>query len=1069
MNNGEKFRNFKLGSIVRIELENFMIYKHIEFFPGPFLNLILGPNGSGKSALVCSIIMGFGGDPQITGRSSNLIDYVRTGANFASIIIEIYNPDPREKNQQIQREIRISRSGRKTECHTVWRLNRKTVKKESIMEFTKQMNIDVNNLCQILPQERVVEFSRLNSKDLLFSTEKSIGNFNMYEKHMELIALSHSIVDLEQRIRQSKAFLAKYKNFQTNIEPDLKLIQDKKRFEEQIEWLRKKQVWIEFEEKRLIYVADRQRLNEKKKEFDEFQSRIEPIKIDRDKAMKTFEKIQMEKGKYSSEMQKYLSILNDLNDGIEKLRRKRQELVIQYRQKLSEHKNDKDRLAQFEQDYRNYTNELEDHPNMNNLETDSAEIHKKLEEFDKKIKENIFTLNSHRNRYENSIGEQRFHLNRKKEINNLFNARMEKLNRKDSSIQTAYEWLMKNRQNFQGEIFPPLITQINVLDNKYANAVEMAIGSTDMSTFLFENLSDLEYFNENLKKDRDIRCNVAMIPLEEISDKPTFDIEQYRSFGIFGTVRDLFTAPKKVMSYLIKNYHLNSIPVGDLRTEDKIQDLINQSNFRKIITSKSLYSIVISSYDGEKSTQIVSMMPAKYLNIIIDEKELDEIDQTLNLLEKQIADSNEMIRKYSEENDSLKENRNKLSNELKNIESTKNALNKLRTKIREKERQINSLKNSLQNENKYKEELVKNLEQLHQKELNLLENLPEIIQEAVEKNKNNLLATSKFRIISRIKDALEIKYRSSSSELMDLANAVDRLKSEMKESQNQAKEFRKNAIEKSGFDYNDLDEQIRKRLEELPDTIDEISDAITELKLRCEGIKNVDQSLLETYRSYQKEIQTKSVELEKFEQELQQHKEEIDQLKPVWLNELKTLIAKINENFSKFMDHLNYSGEVYLFTGDKEYSFDDYGIRIKVKFRDAEMMKDLDAYHQSGGERSVSTMIYMLSLQELAHVPFRVVDEINQGMDEKNERCVFDLIAEVSKRNSSQYFLLSPKLLTKLKYTDEMKIHIIFNGPHTYVNFNKSIENLLMVVDADDNHDNIDNDDGQDEQMMDDE
>ena len=41
-------------------------------------------------------------------------------------------------------------------------------------------------------------------------------------------------------------------------------------------------------------------------------------------------------------------------------------------------------------------------------------------------------------------------------------------------------------------------------------------------------------------------------------------------------------------------------------------------------------------------------------------------------------------------------------------------------------------------------------------------------------------------------------------------------------------------------------------------------------------------------------------------------------------------------------------------------------------------MKDLDAYHQSGGERSVSTMVYMLSLQELANVPFRVVDEINQ-------------------------------------------------------------------------------------------
>lgn len=61
-----------------------------------------------------------------------------------------------------------------------------------------------------------------------------------------------------------------------------------------------------------------------------------------------------------------------------------------------------------------------------------------------------------------------------------------------------------------------------------------------------------------------------------------------------------------------------------------------------------------------------------------------------------------------------------------------------------------------------------------------------------------------------------------------------------------------------------------------------------------------------------------------------------------------------------------------------QYAFSEYGIRIKVKFRDSEPMKDLDAYHQSGGERSVSTMIYMLALQELAFVPFRVVDEINQ-------------------------------------------------------------------------------------------
>ncbi len=35
----------------------------------------------------------------------------------------------------------------------------------------------------------------------------------------------------------------------------------------------------------------------------------------------------------------------------------------------------------------------------------------------------------------------------------------------------------------------------------------------------------------------------------------------------------------------------------------------------------------------------------------------------------------------------------------------------------------------------------------------------------------------------------------------------------------------------------------------------------------------------------------------------------------------------------------------------------------RVKFRDAEELQTLDANRQSGGERSVSTMLYLISLQ----------------------------------------------------------------------------------------------------------
>ena len=54
----------------------------------------------------------------------------------------------------------------------------------------------------------------------------------------------------------------------------------------------------------------------------------------------------------------------------------------------------------------------------------------------------------------------------------------------------------------------------------------------------------------------------------------------------------------------------------------------------------------------------------------------------------------------------------------------------------------------------------------------------------------------------------------------------------------------------------------------------------------------------------------------------------------------------------------------------------------------------MDGSKQSGGERAVATVMYLMALQELTRAPFRVVDEINQGMDERNERLVFDQIVK---------------------------------------------------------------------------
>ena len=50
-------------------------------------------------------------------------------------------------------------------------------------ELVAQKNIQVGNLCQFLPQEKVADFAKLNSEDLLENTEKAVCISNIYHEN----------------------------------------------------------------------------------------------------------------------------------------------------------------------------------------------------------------------------------------------------------------------------------------------------------------------------------------------------------------------------------------------------------------------------------------------------------------------------------------------------------------------------------------------------------------------------------------------------------------------------------------------------------------------------------------------------------------------------------------------------------------------------------------------------------------------------------------------------------------------------------------------------------------------
>lgn len=158
---------------------------------------------------------------------------------------------------------------------------------------------------------------------------------------------------------------------------------------------------------------------------------------------------------------------------------------------------------------------------------------------------------------------------------------------------------------------------------------------------------------------------------------------------------------------------------------------------------------------------------------------------------------------------------------------------------------------------------------------------------------------------------------------------------------------------------------------------------------------------------------------------------EINALHNKWFPRIQHIVKSINQNFGAFMNTMDCAGEVELIhPTDRDY--DKYGIEIRVKYRATEKLRALDRFVQSGGERAVAIAVYSLSLQHLSQVPFRCVDEINQGMDPNNERRVFDmLVKNVARPGQSQFFYVTPKLQELLPFNRSTTCITVFNGPYT--------------------------------------
>ncbi|AWP09606.1 putative structural maintenance of chromosomes protein 5-like isoform 4 [Scophthalmus maximus] len=999
---GEESR-FVEGSILRLSMKNFLTYDYSVVYPGPNLNMIVGANGTGKSSIVCAICLGLAGKTAILGRGDKVGLYVKRGCHKGFIEIELYK---RGGNVVINREIHVENN------QSLWMLNGRHCNQKTVEEEVKALHIQVSNLCQFLPQEKVGEFAKMSKIELLEATEKSVGPPQMYQYHCELKNFRNKERELENAVKEKASFLEKAKQRNERNKHDVNRYYEKKRHLDVIELLDKKKPWVEYE-------TIRKELEDLKRERDEAKKQLSALRQAQSPMLKKIQQIDNHLKPTDAQIKaKTVAIKEASNkckqkqDQLDRKHKEIEDIKQKLKLKQTEEEDHQKRIGNTRRAIDDLKAELAkvgDQPDVTpQINAINVEL-RQIQEDRAKIEGEKGDL---RREKDNLCAEARMLERKLNDMNNMMNVKEEKLRARHRDTHAALQWLRQNRKMFDGNVFEPMMLVINVKDHRFAKYVENHIPFQDLRAFVFQRKDDMEKFMTEVRDRMNLKVNSISAPEESYSKRrPSRNIESLSRFGFFTYLREMFDAPEEVMSYLCLQYKVHDIPVGNEQTKSMIKTVIEEPYLRVLYTSEEKYIVKRSHYSNKISTSNSALQRSQYLTITVDAEQKRQLEQQMRACEQKLRDIDERLKVLQKEAVTLERRDNELLAEKKRLSELKGKKRQLEQKISTKQDSLRQMEQSAIDLNKIEEETKEKIAAVYSQKVSIV-----VAFMAQMKLRAKLTMEKVYLSLETVgllaeKTKLENDCREGASELKTTEQKCNRLEQRKVQLTEQCKGLLRRAKSTCRMQPDEsLPEDLRNAFSELPNTLDEIDAMLNEERSRAECFTGLSENVVDEYNKREQEIKHLETELEEKTNALSTYRQNISEAKERWLNPLKQLVEQINDKFSDFFRSMQCAGEVDLHTENEE-EYDKYGIRIRVKFHSSTQLHELTAYHQSGGERSVSTMLYLMALQELNRCPFRVVDEINQGMDPVNERRVFDIVVRTAcKETTSQYFFITPKV-----------------------------------------------------------
>ena len=1001
---------------------------------------------------------------QYLGRAKDPSEFVKHGSREAIIEIEL------QRNSSMRRNPVITRTIKKDTNGSTFLTNGKQTTGREVQLLANSFNIQIDNLCQFLPQDKVVDFAQLSPIDLLASTQRAVAGPEMTRHQENLKKLRANQISLLTDDKEAHARLANLENRQALQQTEVERVRERTKVKLRLERLERSRIMLQYREATGIARTEEHKAKKLALELKELKVASAPILAKLRSGQQYEAKARDARAKVEAELKASLHTCDIVTKEITRIDDRMKEESDKIEAEKTGVSKKKEKIAREQGKLRDFQRQKTEAPasfDIRDLSNEIQELRRQMAGFQSAADDLKPRRQELREQGEKRAKEAKVLQTKLDTFGSLSSQMEDSLKKLSPQTWEAWDWVQKNQSQFSQHVYGPPMVECSLKNPAMADAVESILQMSDFKFITVQNKADFQVLQKRLFSPKSSEgLGLHDVSLRECNTdsldqfKPPMTEEEMRRLGLSGWAIDHLQGPNTVLAQLCVERSLHRCGVSTTEPTQQQHDELARTDIQSYVAGQKVYQFLRRKEYGAAGTsaRVIDVHRARYwTNQAVDLGRKAALQREYNEAKGEAVAFADQFKEVSKQVKEIEAQQKEMMGEIDRKKTEKDAIQESQAQYNALDFKMASLENSIKS---LREQLrtVGTRVSGHQEELDalLIEKTEAVLGFAAASREVRSHTQAQLEtdvvVIEAVSD-LQVAEAQNKEVVEDMQKkqAEHATAKELYRQQREVALKTKTAAQRVHAEATKLGDEGDPSFLELLEyvcqelkTMDNLEPEIDAEKAKLELTEGGNADIIAEFERRAKDIQALRAQVQDANKRQEESQKAIENVRSKWEPRLDEVVARINEAFSDSFARIGCAGQVAVYKAsstdpsectedaggvENGLDFEHWAIHVSVKFRESEPLSLLDSRRQSGGERAVSTIFYLMALQSLSRAPFRVVDEINQGMDPRNERMVHGRMVDIAADDGgSQYFLITPKLLSGLKYRRGMTVLCIASG-----------------------------------------